>query len=101
MVIKSQGHVSDGLALCRAAPGFAYDCQLRVMSLACPVLYADAVIGSVCSSDLVAASVIAAAAQVPVISAYASSSQLSGQPFFSRTVFTDRCVAATGVHRAC
>lgn len=76
-------------------------CSSRLKRLhACSVSSADAVIGSVCSSDLVAASVISASAQVPVISAYASSSQLSGQPFFARTVFTDSYGAAASAKLA-
>lgn len=51
---------------------------------------AEAVIAAVCSTDAVVASGIAVAAQVPIISPRATSPQLSGQPYFSRTVPSDR-----------
>lgn len=55
---------------------------------------AEAVVSTACSTDAVAYVHVAAAAQIPLIAASASGPQLSGTPFFSRTVPSDRCGAA-------
>lgn len=59
---------------------------------------AVAVIGDICSGATVAASGVAAAEQVPLISPAASSPQLSGLPFFFRTVPSDRWVVGVFVY---
>lgn len=51
---------------------------------------AVAVIGDICSAASVAAAGVAGDKQVPLISPASSSPQLSGMPFFARTVPSDR-----------
>jgi ABC-type branched-subunit amino acid transport system substrate-binding protein len=60
--------------------------------LLCAAMRAVAVIGDICSAATVAAAGVAGDKQVPLVSPASSSPQLSGMPFFARTVPSDRYV---------